>query len=126
MDQYERPGETVRLSPERLDTLLRALAAEPRRLTYIYLDEHESAAIEPLADAVVEWSRARSRTTDPPDRAHMPTALHHRHLPALDEAGIVSYDADEQTAALASLSPATTEVLSKILDLDAVGPSRED
>jgi hypothetical protein len=126
MDQYERSGETTGLSPERLDTLIRALAAEPRRAVYAYLTEHDSAAIDRLADVVVGRSRARGRDTDAPDRADIRTALHHRHLPALDEAGVISYDAGQQTATLASLSPSTTEVLTTILDLEAVGTDREN
>lgn len=126
MDQHEQPAETPRLPSERLDALIRALAAEPRRMVYTYLAEHDAAAITELTDVVVGWSRARGRTADACNWDDTCTALHHRHLPVLDDAGVITYDADQQTATLASLSPATTEVLETITDLDTAETDRED
>jgi len=126
MGQHEQPAETAGLPSERLDTLIRALAAEPRRMVYTYLAEHDAAAITELTDVVVGWSQTRGRATDADNWDDTRTALHHRHLPVLDDAGVISYDADQQTATLASLSPATTEVLETITDLDTVETDRED
>ncbi|MHC3380251.1 DUF7344 domain-containing protein [Haloarcula sp. H-GB5] len=126
MDQHEQPVETPGLSSERLDTLLRVLAAEPRRMIYTYLAEHDSASISELTDVVVGWSSARGRNTDACNWDDTRTALHHRHLPVLDDAGIVTYDADQQTVTLASLSPSTDEVLATITDLDAAETDHED
>ncbi|WP_367176016.1 DUF7344 domain-containing protein [Haloarcula rubripromontorii] len=118
MNQHEQPAKTPQLSSEQLDTLLRALAAEPRRMIYTYLAEHDSATIAELTDVVVGWTKARRRATDACNWDETRTALHHRHLPVLAAAGIVSYDADQQTATLVSLPPSTAEVLATILELD--------
>ncbi|EMA23669.1 DUF7344 domain-containing protein [Haloarcula argentinensis] len=126
MDQHEQPVETPGLSSERLDTLLRALAAEPRRMIYTYLAEHDSASISELTDVVVGWSSARGRDTDASNWDDTRTALHHRHLPVLDDAGVISYDAVQRTATLVSLSPSTAEVLATITDLDAAETDHED
>jgi len=125
MDQHEQPAETSGLPSERLDTLLRALAAEPRRMIYIYLAEHDSATVTELTDVVVGWVKARGRDADACNWDDTRTALHHRHLPVLDDAGIVTYDADQQTATLASLPPSTTEVLATITDLDSAEADHE-
>lgn len=126
MDQHEQPAETSGLSSDRLDTLLRALAAEPRRMIYTYLAEHDSATIMELTDVVVGWTRARGRNADTCSWDDTRTALHHRHLPVLDDAGLVTYDADQQTATLASLPPSATEVLATITDLDTAETDHED
>ncbi|EMA07712.1 hypothetical protein SAMN05443574_10689 [Haloarcula vallismortis] len=118
MNQYEQPAETPELSSERLDTLLRALAAEPRRMIYTYLAEHDSATLTDLTDVVEGWTRARGRATDADNWDDTRTALHHRHLPVLDDAGIVRYDVAQQTATLAPLPPSTTQVLATIIDLE--------
>ena len=126
MNQREQPVETPGLSSERLDTLLRALAAEPRRMVYTYLAEHDSASIAELTDVVVGWSSARGRDTDACNWYDTRTALHHRHLPILDDAGVITYDVDQRTATLASLSPSTAEVLTTITDLDTAETDPED
>ncbi|RLM44619.1 ArsR family transcriptional regulator [Haloarcula sp. Atlit-47R] len=125
MDQHEQPAETPGLTSERLDTLLRALAAEPRRMIYTYLTEHDSASLAELTDVFIGWTKARGRATDACNWDDTRTSLHHRHLSVLDDAGIVSYDADQQTATLVSLPPSATEVLATIIDLDG-GTDRGD
>lgn len=126
MDRHEPSVETQRLSSQRLDTLLRALAAQPRRMIYTYLAEHESATITELTDVVVGWSQVRGRSTDACNWDDTRTILHHRHLPALDAAGIITYDAAQRTASLASLSPSATEVLVTLTDLDTAETDHED
>jgi len=126
MDQHEQPAETAGLSAERLDTLIQALSAQPRRMIYAYFTEHDSASLEELTDVVVGWSRAHGGDTDASDWDDTNVALHHRHLPVLDDAGVITYDADQRTATRASLSPSTTEVLATITDLDTAGTDHED
>ncbi|KAA9398624.1 transcriptional regulator [Haloarcula sp. CBA1130] len=126
MDRHEQRVETSGLSSQRLDTLLRALAAEPRRMIYTYLAEHGSATTTELTDVIVGWTRARGRVTDTRNWDATRTALHHRHLPVLDEAGVISYDAAQQTATLASLSPSTDEILATITDLETAEADHGD
>ncbi|MEF8828067.1 MAG: transcriptional regulator [Haloarcula sp.] len=126
MDQSEQSAETATLSSERLDALIRALSAEPRRMIYAYLAEHDSAPLEELTDVVVGWSRARGRDTEDGSWDDTRTALHHRHLPVLDDAGVITYNPDQRTATLASLSPSTAEVLATITELDTAETDHED
>lgn len=125
MDQHEDSKETGTLSSDRLDTLLRALSAEPRRMVYAYLAEHGSAPVADLTEVVVGWSRTRDRTDTAANWTQTHVALHHQHLPALDDAGIISYDSHRGTATLSSLSPPVTEVVSTIVDLDTTRPDDE-
>lgn len=117
-ERSQQARDPVALSSERLDTLIRALSAEPRRMVYVYLTEHESAPVEELVDVVVGWSRARDRSAAACNWTQTHIALHHQHLPALAEAGVINYDSDQGTASIASLSPPATEILSTIADLD--------
>lgn len=73
--------------------LLRLFADEDRRRVVSHLAETAdgSATVADLAVAL---------ETDPPASGASPqemaVALHHRHLPKLDAAGVVAYDADEE------------------------------
>lgn len=75
------------------DELLRLFADEDRRRVVECLAETEdgSATVADLAVAL---------ETDPPEPGARPEemalALHHRHLPKLDAAGVVDYDPDRQ------------------------------
>lgn len=75
----------------------RALASTVRRRVLgLVLDDPREWSREELAAALVEWER--TATVDSPmlaDRDHLLLVLHHDHLPRLDEAGLLSYDAED-------------------------------
>lgn len=75
------------------DEVFLALADRTRRLALYYLRGRGEADVGTLADVVTGWSNAAGRgmaTGEDRDRVH--TALHVRHLPLLDDAGLVDYD----------------------------------
>jgi hypothetical protein len=55
--------------------------------------------------------RGDAETVTAKDRRRVRLALHHRHLPLLEEAGLVSHDPASGRIALASLSPPAREAL---------------
>lgn len=79
-----------------VDAVLCAIADERRRRIVGYLVEHgdEPVTIDELVDAATAADSAGP--PDPPSRATIEwtvTRLHHTHLPKLDRAGVVEYDA---------------------------------
>lgn len=75
------------------DEVFLALADRERRLALYYLRGRDEVDVATLADVVTGWSNAAGRgiaTREDRDRVH--TALHARHLPRLDDAGLVDYD----------------------------------
>ena len=79
------------------DAVVASIASRRRRTVLAVLaDREEPMACEDLAAAV----HRRGRHVDHPSTAveDVRASLHHSHLPKLDDAGLVSYDADEGTA----------------------------
>lgn len=90
-----RLAGTGLLDPDVDEALFDALAAERRRTVLAVLRERpggEVVAVESLAAAVA--ARERSRDDGP---AAVLLQLHHRHLPKLDDVGLVAHDADRGT-----------------------------
>jgi len=86
-NQFERVLETVERAADP-DATLDALADRRRRSAL----EHAARADEPIGlDALTD----RVAESDD-DRDDLAIDLHHRHLPKLDDAGFLGYDADER------------------------------
>lgn len=51
--------------------------------------------LDELTDRVVEWKAQRAATQSPPDRRQVREELHDIDLPALDDRGVVTFNADE-------------------------------
>ena len=85
-----------------VDELLTALAHPRRRFVLYCLLERDSASVTELSDAVAGWEHADVTvpTTDEA-RDRVRTLLVHQHLPVLAESGLVAYDAERGTVALA-------------------------
>ena len=95
------PGRPVRRRPDDrpsvalpLDDVFELLSYRRRRLALYHLVDAENLVdFDELVSQVVDWETG---TLTPP-RDHertVSTALHHRHLPRLAEAGVIAYDAD--------------------------------
>lgn len=82
---------------ERLDRFYEALSNDLRREVLAILQERreEVLTLEELVDAVDGGEVSTDGGTGRPGN-RVPISLHHHHLPKLDDAGIVSYDADER------------------------------
>jgi DNA-binding transcriptional ArsR family regulator len=75
-----------------VDDLLRILADSARRDVVSALDAHERNWI--VVEDLVELVSARSTGLS---RSEVEAALHHVHLPILDEAGLLEYDECSET-----------------------------
>lgn len=75
---------------DRVDALLRILADSERRriLTSLWSAPAESVALEELTQRASDTDR---------DLEHTRIRLHHRHLPKLEQAGLVTYDSHANT-----------------------------
>lgn len=51
--------------------------------------------LDELTDRIVAWEAERSATPSPPDRRQVREELHDVDLPALDDRGVVTFNADE-------------------------------
>lgn len=113
-DQRTEGG--VRLDDDRL---YRALAStRRRRVLYILLVERKST-VEKLATILTGWgSTETGRMATPEDRQNILVDLHHRHLPGLDESGLIEYDQDEGTVELGSLSDPVAELISRSVETE--------
>lgn len=119
-----RCGSTV--SPS-ADDLYAALARHPRRRVLSYLLQQPTATVDELADLLVGWEAAASdRAMGPDERTRVLLELVHVHLPHLDDADLVVYDAEadadaEATANEVRLRPIDEQVREAIgfaLELD--------
>lgn len=83
--------------PYSFDTVIELLSERLRRYVLYDLVDQQGAclSLETVVDRVHE--RASSGRTDEPSRIEIKTRLVHSHLPRLEEAGIVTFDADDET-----------------------------
>jgi DNA-binding transcriptional ArsR family regulator len=77
---------------DQLSRLFGLLANRRRRVTLSVLEEGQTS-VEALATSIAadELDKPRSRVTDE-DRTRVEVALHHVHLPKLQDAGLLTYD----------------------------------
>lgn len=73
-----------------------SLSRRRRQHVLFELEEADTPiTIDALADRMVEWERDRSGMRSAPDRLQIREELHDRILPALDDQGLVDFDAAE-------------------------------
>jgi len=69
------------------------LSAKRRRITLGVLgDGPTTISLDELARAVAERESADGATRGSPSRERVATSLHHRHLPKMDDFGVLEYD----------------------------------
>ena len=81
--------------PDRLpSSVLRLLAPERRRAVMRALMEEPNAThrVDDIVNAI-----QKTYSDDASDRRYVRSSLHHTHLPKLDDAEVVEYDADDGT-----------------------------
>ncbi|MFC7140637.1 hypothetical protein ACFQMA_12485 [Halosimplex aquaticum] len=87
------------------DELFAVLSNANRRFVLSHLAEREhSPALDPLAAAMAEWS-------DDLDREDARIALHHVHLPKLEDAGFVEYG---DTIELTDHAPDSLDIVERL------------
>ena len=93
------------------DDLFAALSdATRRRVTWYLLDE-SSVSLHELADVLAGWHLDDQTTVGPDDYQNIVAALHHSHLPVLDDAGLVVYHRDDATVEATSLAPVVEDTV---------------
>jgi len=103
------------------DAVFTVLLDEHRRCALYYLRERGSVTIEELATVVTGWVQVREdafSVATPDDRERVRAALHHVHLPRIDEEGFVRYDRDSGQVTLAAVPPMLESVLDCSLERD--------
>jgi len=96
------PGAT---STAETDALFSVLADANRRFVLSHLAQREaSPALDHLTGALAEWN-------DDLDREDARIALHHVHLPKLEEAGLLTYD---DTVELTDAAAASLELVDDV------------
>lgn len=111
----------TRYNMERTSRLFDALSHRDRRIVLYYLREHETATVDGLVDLVAGWVEAGPGPNEPVDRTSVRAGLHHVHLPTLDSAGLVEYDADTGSVALVECPPGTDEIVDAAFEADTTG-----
>jgi hypothetical protein len=101
----------VVLSQEEIDRLLASRFR--RRLVTLLLDDPSRTRAE-LATVLAGWEATTNRPmTTPSDRARIEVELHHRHLPLLDDLGVVSYDQTSGRVVLEELDDETRAAIER-------------
>ena len=76
-----------------------------------YLLGESPASVDELADVLAGWRLDDQTTVGPDDHENLVAALHHSHLPVLDEAGLVDYHRDDATVEVTSLAPVVEDTV---------------
>ena len=106
------------MTDQTLDRVFSTLSDSQRRLVCRYLaraDEHVVSVGE-LSAFVADARTDRSPATHDDQRSRIETRLYHVHLPALDDAGIVDYDAKNGSVTVDSAFPIAVDLLRTVDD----------
>lgn len=99
--------------------LMQAFADPFARFTVYYLLERQTVSVDRLAEVVVAWLNADTGSVATrSDRDRMRTILYHVHLPVLDSLGVVEFDPDDRTVAMADTSPSMESFVDWVRRLD--------
>lgn len=111
-----------------LDATLTAVA-DWRRRAVLTLLRTESTPVElfDLAARVVEFETVRSSASGDDPGSHVATSLHHTHLPTLDRAGLLRYDAADRQVTTVREDRIETALVDAARAVRAVArPGRDD
>jgi DNA-binding transcriptional ArsR family regulator len=94
------------------DRFYRCLAAAERRRLLAFLLVHRESTVEELATVLAGWHATESGTmATRDDHERVVSRLHHRHLPLLVDAGLVTRGREDGTVAIEALDPAVAELV---------------
>ena len=87
-----------------------------RRIVLTVLTDHrQTVSVTDLTECIVQSTQQPTTGLDSEEAVSIHTALHHLHLPALAEAGVVEYDVDRKlvtpTPTLSQLQPQLTAII---------------
>lgn len=81
------------------DEVFVAFRNRHRRYVLYYLSEHEAVPVDELADVLAGWEALESGFATRDDWAALRATLRHRHLPLLEDAGLIDRDDGRVTRA---------------------------
>ena len=86
-------------SSQSIDAVFDALSARRRRfvLTYLVRTADGTADLHDVVEYVLRREREPHEEISPERRHRITSSLHHNHLPRLDRAGVLAYDATSGT-----------------------------
>jgi DNA-binding transcriptional ArsR family regulator len=98
MEVQTKRGTMNNESEKSLDRLFRILAHSSRRHAIVCLqDRSESVTITELAAEIHAREQPSAGSEEELDKDHVVTALHHTHIPKLEEAGLIRFDPAQKT-----------------------------
>lgn len=93
------------------DALFTALADATRRHAMLYLLDESPASLHEIADVLAGWRLDEQPAVGHDEHGDVVAALHHRHLPVLDDAGLTVYDRDDGTVEATALAPVVEDTV---------------
>jgi len=106
--------------PERFadDQFYQALAERRRRRILAHMLACDRCTVEELVDVLCGWEAATSRTVDASAVEQLHIELGHRHLPQLEEAGLLRYDRDAGEVIAESLSAPVEQLVRRSIEAE--------
>lgn len=93
------------------DAMFAALADATRRHVMLYLLDESPVSVYELADVLAGWRLDDQTVVGPEEHGDVAAALHHRHLPVLDDADLTVYDRDDGTVEATALAPVVEDTV---------------
>lgn len=119
-DHVATEGLSPRLAE---DQFYQALASTHRRRLLYCLVENGESTVGNLASVLSGWEVTTTGTMyTQSDRSAIVLQLVHNHLPQLDDADLVSYDADAKTVQLEPLHPQVREIIRQSVEAEQLTP----
>lgn len=120
-DPEEREHPTAGGPAPRLadDRFYRSLTAPRRRRLLYYLLGNGESTVDELASVLSGWEATTAGTMQTAaDRSRIRLQLRHSHVPRLDKAGLVDYDADAGSVRLEPLHPEVADVIRRSIEAE--------
>lgn len=105
------------------DQFYQALASTQRRRLLYCLVENGENTVGDLASVLSGWEVTATGTMyTQSDRSAIVLQLLHNHLPRLDDADLIAYDADAKTVQLEPLHPRVREIIRQSVEAEQLTP----
>lgn len=101
------------------DEFFQALASARRRRVLAYLVSQHQCSVAELASVLCGWKTETSPMVGADEEHRIRVDLYHRHLPHLDDAGLVSYDQTTQQVTATSLTQPVATLISRSIQAES-------
>lgn len=101
------------------DELYRALGATSRRRVLYYLLDRSGASMEELVDFLAGWRAATTAgPVGPDERNRIRNRLYHAEIPQLEDAGLVTVEAESNEVRLATVAGPVQETIQSAIEYE--------